>query len=619
MARPAYLHRRPDGRYCIQIRLGKRAQEIYGRSLLRVSLRTANFQEARRRLVVNLGWAVEIVEAPDLEALASIFDRRLKAYVAVGVPGDERELSGRQAFEFQVRHFLARARERGFFYAVLFPGLARNWVDFVDQNKAAEAELLKRTASRLKSPSPAAARLDMAEQIGGLEILPSSPVLAPFDPIALAKDLVTEFAKHLGNSITAPAEKAVHEPDFAAAELDAAVPVASSKRMSDVLVEFLRPEGRKRQHKMKGRSEAEAIIQFAIDLLGDPVMHHVTAEQWKQLDEALTDIPNRDNIPADDSKTLFQRYKYAQTHGWSGLVRLTTKTIKSRYWGGLYKFIDWSIQEKHCSGPRPNFECIDPENLASLPRDAFDDEELLTLIEQPLFTGCRNRTHVWQPGGYLVQSHLYWGFLICILTGMRPGEVGQLKCADIRSDGKFYYFDLRPFDARNGRIAVKDLRNLKTNSAGCVIPIHPLLIELGLLDRMQDLMDGQEERLFPEWEHYTRKDGTIRWSQPLSKAWQYVKAKLKPKLDRADLTLYSTRHLMADWLDNEAIAQRTRDRILGHASDVRGRYGRKGILDPEMAAMIEKLEPPVVKQMREILLAAKGRADAGGLIVLTTY
>ncbi|MEY9133635.1 hypothetical protein ACVIWV_000486 [Bradyrhizobium diazoefficiens] len=71
MARPAYLHRRPDGRYCIQIRLGKRAQEIHGRPLLCVSLRTANFQEARRRLVVNLGWAVDIVQAPGLESPGS--------------------------------------------------------------------------------------------------------------------------------------------------------------------------------------------------------------------------------------------------------------------------------------------------------------------------------------------------------------------------------------------------------------------------------------------------------------------------------------------------------------------------------------------------------------------
>jgi hypothetical protein len=185
---------------------------------------------------------------------------------------------------------------------------------------------------------------------------------------------------------------------------------------------------------------------------------------------------------------------------------------------------------------------------------------------------------------------------IAMIDRLVQDAVAQLKCADIRTDGEFHYFDLRPFDARGGRVALQDLRNLKTNAAGRVIPIHPLLIELGLLDRMNELMDKQEERLFPEWERYVRKDGTRRWSQPLSKSWQYVKKLLK--LSRADLTLYSTRHLMADWLDNEAIAQRTRDRILGHASDVRGRDGRKGVLDPQIAAKIEALEPSVVMQMR---------------------
>jgi integrase len=75
---------------------------------------------------------------------------------------------------------------------------------------------------------------------------------------------------------------------------------------------------------------------------------------------------------------------------------------------------------------------------------------------------------------------LYWAYLILILTGMRLGEVGQIKCADIQTDEEYYYFDLRPFDARS--VAIEDLRNLKTNSSGRVMPIHPLLIELGLLD-----------------------------------------------------------------------------------------------------------------------------------------
>jgi hypothetical protein len=76
---------------------------------------------------------------------------------------------------------------------------------------------------------------------------------------------------------------------------------------------------------------------------------------------------------------------------------------------------------------------------------------------------------------------------------------------------------------------------------------------------------------------------------------------------------------MADWLDSEGIAQRKRDRILGHASEVRGRYGRKKILDPQIAARMEAPEPQVIKDEGGILLAAKRRADRGELIVLKTY
>ena len=51
--------------------------------------------------------------------------------------------------------------------------------------------------------------------------------------------------------------------------------------------------------KMKGRGEAEAVVQFAIDFLGDPRMNDLTDDKWKLLDEALPDIPNRDNIPRE--------------------------------------------------------------------------------------------------------------------------------------------------------------------------------------------------------------------------------------------------------------------------------------------------------------------------------
>jgi hypothetical protein len=72
-----------------------------------------------------------------------------------------------------------------------------------------------------------------------------------------------------------------------------------------------------------------------------------------------------------------------------------------------------------------------------------------------------------------------------------------------------------------------------------------------------------------------------------------------------------------DWLDNGTIAQRTRNRILGQVTDVPGGYGRKGTINANQMAAISALEPDLVKQMREILMAAKTRAEREELIVLT--
>jgi integrase len=295
---------------------------------------------------------------------------------------------------------------------------------------------------------------------------------------------------------------------------------------------------------------------------------------------------------------------------------VTITTVEKRYHYGLDKFLKWAAKEELYRRELPKFICIDENNKTALPRDAFENKELIALISLALFTGCAGVNRTWTPGKYFLQTHIYWGYLVMMLSGMRPGEIGPLACADLVTDGENYFFDLRPFNARHGRVALKDVRDLKTNAAGRVVPVHPLLLELGLLDRMHELEAIGEARLFPEWEKYVRGDGEVRWSQPLTKSWQHVKIILKA---RADVTLYSLRHLVAEWLDNASVAQRTRDRLLGHASNVPGGYGRKGMYDPAQVAAIHAADPPVIQKMREILLPAKQQADNGQLIVLKPW
>ncbi len=51
----------------------------------------------------NLGWAREVVDAPDLEALGTVLHARLTAYAGQGAPTTERVLAVRVAYENQVR------------------------------------------------------------------------------------------------------------------------------------------------------------------------------------------------------------------------------------------------------------------------------------------------------------------------------------------------------------------------------------------------------------------------------------------------------------------------------------------------------------------------------------
>ena len=210
-----------------------------------------------------------------------------------------------------------------------------------------------------------------------------------------------------------------------------------------------------------------------------------------------------------------------------------------------------------------------------------------------------------------MQGSLYWTYLILLLTGMRPGEVGSLRLNDIGEVDGIAYFDLRPFDARKGRVMLSEMRSHKTKNASRIVPIHPLLVELGLLEHRDHMQRAGIERLLPDCEPYRRRDGRLRWSQDITKSWRYVKSKYAV-FGRKDITLYSSRHLMAQWIDELKISERTRARVLGHSTmpGAAGIYGRKGLLSIDELQLLTGIANPLINQMRDVLLQAKHRADA---------
>ena len=628
VARLSYLTRRDGGRYYLQMRMPARACGR-GSSLLRVSLGTSDYREARLILAGALTWLIPMRDEGDLERREAEVLNQLRAYNARGPVQDHATLRHRVLHEYVVRKFIDDQGRRNQSQA-----FNEAWMTFCNENMLAEGRLQE--ADKLNAYERGRHDSLRAQQMGFPQPVPSpdAPLgggtgrAPPYDPLQPGRSNTSTLSgdgRDTADTIEEVEQRRLEalrrsQGSHAAAPAPAAAPVQAAQEppLSVHLKKFL-VEAAMRDGDERAGSDVKPVIEFMIALLGDKAPDAYTREEFKKLDFALPDIPNRTGMDKEATTSLYSRYQHAQLNGWDGLKRLTGATIQNRYHSGLNRFFNWLINEGYFKGPKPKLSMVKPENLASLPRDSFEDGEIIRLISLPLFTGCAGLNRVWQPGPVFIQNHLYWGYVILLLTGMRVGEVGQLKTADIIEAEGLRFFDLRPFDARKGRVAFFEIRRLKTHDSARVIPCHPLIIELGLLDRASELEALGEPRLLPEWQPYTKPSGQVAWGYPLTKSYQYLKR--KGEFTRADLTLYATRHLMGDWLDKQKTAQRTRDRIMGHSNkgNAGGRYGSNRALTPEEAAIINELDTPLIREMRRILLGAKQKADARELTVIKPW
>ncbi|MBY3199974.1 site-specific integrase [Rhizobium laguerreae] len=137
----------------------------------------------------------------------------------------------------------------------------------------------------------------------------------------------------------------------------------------------------------------------------------------------------------------------------------------------------------------------------------------------------------WSENGVLAGR--YWVYIIAIFSGMRLGEIGTLNVEDIIDRYGGHFFQLWETDERG----------LKTPGSERIIPVHPELVRLGLLQRVAKLKEAGIKRLFPDLPG--RDQDHV--SDLLSKRFAYFRKK-KVDLDVAGICFHSTRHTFRDAL-----------------------------------------------------------------------
>lgn len=263
---------------------------------------------------------------------------------------------------------------------------------------------------------------------------------------------------------------------------------------------------------------------------------------------------------------------------------LSDRTV-NRYLSSLSAFCSWAeangfISANPCSGMALPKE----RRTKTLP---FSTDQLNIRFKSPLFTGAQSDTewrNIAKPGNVRIRDHRFWVPLIMLFSGARPGEIGQLAVSDVRQEHGHWIMHI----TTEGE-AHAEGKSVKTAGSMRVLPIHPQLVRLGLLDYHAECVAARDKQLFPGAKRNERGQMMSDYSREFGK---YL-TRIGLKAGRG-LSLYSFRHGAADALRRAGYLDNQFGFILGHTeASMTGRYGvmPQGMLE-QRVKLIEAIDYP---------------------------
>jgi len=174
----------------------------------------------------------------------------------------------------------------------------------------------------------------------------------------------------------------------------------------------------------------------------------------------------------------------------------------------------------------------------------FSPQQLQRIFNAPLYRGCLNDEAGYAtPGPNHPRRGRFWVPLIALFSGMRLNEICQLDVADIQEVEGIPCFHVVSDPSVQGG------KRLKTEGSERLIPIHPTLLDIGLMDYIKAQHVKGVVKLFPE----LRRSATGYYSDPFSKWFRRFLASARAE---APLTCFhSFRHCFRDAMRRAGIPQ----------------------------------------------------------------
>jgi integrase len=204
----------------------------------------------------------------------------------------------------------------------------------------------------------------------------------------------------------------------------------------------------------------------------------------------------------------------------------------------MSSFLNWAVNEELLArNPARGLRLPDPVNKRDK-RLPFDSDQLKAIFNAPLYRGCVDGGRGYNKvGSQRPRNARFWVPLIALFTGARLGEICQLDTTDIRAiDG----VDCIVVSLRS--LVGSTDKQLKTTASERLIPVHPVLIDCGLLHFAEAKRKAGEKKLFDDIETGSTGSRPVAFSKWFTQFLRACGAK------RSRTSFHSFRHNFRDEL-----------------------------------------------------------------------
>ncbi|WP_328805822.1 site-specific integrase [Sphingobium yanoikuyae] len=232
----------------------------------------------------------------------------------------------------------------------------------------------------------------------------------------------------------------------------------------------------------------------------------ITRETCRDLFEVLRSLPvnynkKYSNVSARDAAAMGKSDQK---------VRTINPTNLNAYMARFGSLLNWAVAEEYI-GRNPSKGLQLAETVHPLDRRRpFSIEQLRRIFSAPVYSGCKDEQAGYAlPGSTVATGARYWVALLGLLSGARLNEICQLDVADIRLIEGVACLVISEESVTGGRD-----KSLKNKASARIVPLHPILLQLGFMDFVDRKRRSGAFKLFddlPEGAKGFRSVAFSRW------------------------------------------------------------------------------------------------------------